>query len=264
MDMAIGHMLPAAVALFTAFSTGCAASIPSGWAGVLVTSRGVQPGVLGEGIDGIGVLSHVDAFNLQNQQETEDLAAIAADGAPLAVRASTIGYHLARGELPALDREVGPDYYVKVLDPIVRSTVRRVLAQYASFEIDSDVIKRAQDEITAIAARRARPFHILVDMVDIRSLAVVLSRKSYAVVVDASVIQQEVETEPQKMAIERQRADQRRIEARGIAAANGEVADTLTPEVLADRAVRAWGALLAASRVVIVPDSSSPIVEEAP
>jgi regulator of protease activity HflC (stomatin/prohibitin superfamily) len=210
------------------------------------------------------VLSSVDAFNLRNQQKTEDLAAIAADGAPLAVRASTIGYHLAREELSALDREVGPDYYAQVLDPIVRSTVRRVLAQYSSFEIGSDVIKHAQNEITAIAARRARPFHIIVDMVDLRSLAVVLSRKSYTVVVDTSVIQQEVDAEPDRTAIARQRASQRRIEARGIAAANEAVIGTLTPEVLADRSVRAWGALLDTSSVVIVPDNSSTVVEEAP
>jgi regulator of protease activity HflC (stomatin/prohibitin superfamily) len=232
---------------------GCAV-VPPGYAGVLLpASGGVQPQPLAEGDHLISPLSRVDLFDLRGQERTEDLIALTADGAPAEARASLVTYHLVKEELAAVDREGGPDYYRTIVQPIIRSTVRRVLAAYRADELSSASIVAAQQEITRIAAERLRPFHILLDALDLKTLAVIVSRHSYAQVLARGVLEQEVLAIPQKLEVARQKAAALKEAAGAVAAAHSLVAPTLTPEVLGDTARRAELQLLTspASEVLV-------------
>ncbi len=238
---------------------GCAV-VPPGYAGVLLhPSGGVQLQPLEEGIHAIAPLSRVDLFDLRGQEKNEDLLALSADGAPVEARASLVTYHLVKQELAAVDREVGPDYYPVIVQPIIRSTVRLVLAAYPADQIYSSSIVAAQQEITRIAAERLRPFHIILDALDLKTLAVVVSPKAYAQVLDRGILEQQVLAVPQKLEVARQQVAALKESARAVAAAHALYGPTLRPDVLYDSARRAESRLLTSpSTKVVIADPGQP------
>ena len=136
---------------------------------------------------------------------------------------------------------------------------------YRADQLDTATLVDAQRQITELAAARLRPFHIVLDAIDLRTLAVVMSAQSYRTVLDVGVLEQKLLAQPQRLEVTRQRGDARRERARSIAAANGHLAPTLTPQVLADDAIRASAALMAApSTRVLVEDGTHPMTLEVP
>lgn len=246
-----------------AAASGCA-TIPSGSAAVIMGAGG-HVDVLGEGAHVISPLSRVDLYDLRAQERDEDLVGITSDGVPLQARTSLVTYSIVPNELIALDREVGRGYYDVVIKPLVRSTVRRVLSGYRADQLDTATIVEAQRQITDLAATRLRPFHIVLDSIDLRTLAVLMSAESYRSVLDVGILEQKLLAQPQRLEIARQRGDARRERARAIAAANAHLTPTLTPQVLADDAIRAGVALMSSpSTRVIVEDGAHPMILEVP
>ena len=240
---------------------GCA-TIPSGSAAVMMTASG-HVEVLGEGAYVVSPLSKLELYDMRAQERDEDLVGITSDGVPVAARASLVTYSIAPRELAALDREVGPGYYDVVVRPIVRASVRRVLSGYRADELDTASIVEAQRLIAAVAAERLRPFHIVLDSVDLRTLAVLMSEKSYRTVLDVGVLEQKLLAQPQRLEVARRRGDERRERARSIAAANARLTPTLTPQVLADESIRASAALVTSpsTRVMVGDGAHSTILE---
>ena len=221
--------------------------------------------VLGEGVHAVLPLSRVELYDLRAQERDEDLVGLTSDGVPVQARTSLVTYSIAPGELVALERELGRSYYDVAIRPLVRSTVRRVLAGYRADQLDAATIVEAQGKITQLAAARLRPFHILLDSIDLRTLAVLMSAASYRTVLDVGVLEQELLARPQRVEIERQRGDERRERARSLAAAHDRVAPTLTASVLADDAMRASAALMSSPTTrVIVDDGTHPVAAEVP
>ncbi len=250
--------------LCTVAAVGGCATIPSGSAAVVMNSDG-RLGVLGEGEHTLSPLAQLDVYDLRAQEHDEDLVGITSDGVPVEARTSLVTFAVAPDELVALEQEVGPGYYDVVIKPIVRASVRRVIAGYRADELDTPSIVEAQRRITELAAARMRPYHIVLDSIDLRTLSIVMSQKSYRAVVDVGVLEQELQAEPQRLEVARQRGEERRERARAIAAAHARIAPTLTPQVLADDAIRAGAALMAApSTRVVVEDSAHPTMLEVP
>jgi len=241
-------------------------TVPSGHLGVLLRQGGVAREPIGEGVHVIGPLAHADIYDLRGQEHHEYLAALSADGATLEARASVLTFRPEAGELVALAREIGPTYYQVIVQPIVRSTVRRVLASRRLDELDTAGILSAQATITKIAAERARPYHIIIEGVDLRTLAVLPSSPAYRVVVETSVTEQAVLAARKRVELIRHWADARREAARGVAESHAVLAPTLTPETLTESANRAWTNLVTApSSYVEVRASRTPyLVEVAP
>jgi regulator of protease activity HflC (stomatin/prohibitin superfamily) len=227
------------------------ATVPQGRVGVLLTPTGVAATPLGEGVHVVNPLSRVELYDLRVDEHNEDLVAVSADGATLEARASVLTFHAAPGEVVALAREVGPDYYAIVVLPIVSSTVRTVLAGLPADRLDTPGIIRAQAEVTRLAAQRLRRFHIVVDSVNLRTLGLLFTSAAYAAVVDTGVEEQHVLLERQRIMLARQRADNRREEARGITGAHAVVAPGLTPAILEDGVTRAWATLLASPSTAV-------------
>ena len=259
-----GDVRPSLLATGLVIAVGGCATIPSGSAAVVLAPNG-RTEVFGEGEHDVSPLARIQIYDLRAQEHDEDLVGTTSDGAPLEARASLVTYTIAPDELVALDQEVGPRYYDVIIKPIVRSTVRRVLARYRADELDTPTILAAQQEITALAAARLRPHHIVVDAIDLRTLAIVMSESSYRPILETGMLEQELLAQPQRLEVARQRGAERREQARAIAGANDRVAPTLTPQVLADDALRASAALMAAPRThVIVNDANQAVTVEVP
>jgi regulator of protease activity HflC (stomatin/prohibitin superfamily) len=227
-------------------SLAACATIPSGHTGVLVRPGGVAAAALEEGAHVIGPFASVEIYDLRAQERTEDLTALSADGSTLEARASLLTFHPLPAELVALAREVGPDYYEALVRPVVRSTVRRVLAGLRADRLDTPTIIGAEREITRLVTERLAGRHVALDAISLRTLGVQASSATYRSVLDTGVAEQQALVERQREQLARRRADERREAARGVAAAHALLAPTLTPEVLADAANRAWAQLLAA------------------
>jgi len=242
------------------------AAVPPGHAAVVVGPAGVADAALAEGLHLVGPRASAEDYDLRAQETNEDLQAISLDGAPLEARASVLTFRPAPGELVALSREVGPDYYRTLVRPVVRSVLRRVLAGIRARELSTSRIIRAEEDVTDIAAQLLRPRHVLFDAISLRTLSLSLSSAAYQAVIDTGVEEQRALAARQLPELARRHADQRRAEAAGIARSNGLIAPTLTPEVLADAANRAWAALLAApgARVEVQVSTSQPLLEVEP
>lgn len=254
-----GGVGPRSIVRALAAVAGCAvvagcATIPSGSAAVVTNTNGRMEAI-GEGEYAVSPLAHVDVYDMRAQERDEDLVAITADGVPVEARTSVVTYQVAPDELVALERDTGPAYYEVAVKPIVRASVRRVIAAYRADQLDAEAIADAGRRITELAATRLRPFHIILDAIDLRTLALVMSEKSYRTVLDVGVLEQQLQAEPQRLEVARQRAEALRQRARAIAAAHAHVAPTLTPAVLADDAIRARAALLAAPRTRVIVDN---------
>ncbi|MCA1664479.1 MAG: hypothetical protein LC659_09455 [Myxococcales bacterium] len=258
-DVKPSHCIPFALTVLG----GCA-TIPSGSAAVVMGASG-RVEVLGEGAHVVSPLARVELYDLRAQERDEDLVGITSDGVPVAARTSLVTYSIAPDELAALDRAVGSGYYDVVVRPIVRASVRRVLSAYRADDLDAATIIDAQRRITELAATRLRPFHIVLDSVDLRTLAVLMSEKSYRMVLDIGVLEQRLLAQRQRLEVERQRGEALRQRARSIAGAHARVAPTLTPAVLADDALRASAALMSSPTThVLVGDGRQPIALEVP
>jgi len=239
------------------------ATVPSGEAGVVLRMNGVDRKVLPEGLQWVGPLDQVETYDLRAQEHSEDLDALSLDGAPLDARASIVTFHPAPGEIVDLARETGPDYYHVLVEPIVRSSLRKVLAGLRADQLDTPGIGRAEQKVTLDAARRLRPYHIVLDSITLRTLRIAPETDAYRAVVETGVEEQEALAARELPALARAHAEQQRAEARGIATFHGLIAPTLSPRVLADAAQRAWSKLLtAATAHVEVRPSGQPFVLE--
>jgi regulator of protease activity HflC (stomatin/prohibitin superfamily) len=184
-----------------AFSGVACATVPPGYAGVVFTPSGVRPHPLGEGVSAVPPLSRVELYDLRVQTRPENLRALAADGAPLVARASVVAFHVVPEDLVALHREVGPDYYDRVVRPVVRSEVRRVLGGLRSDQITAAAIPRIQALIQAGVAARLPRFHVVADTIDLRNLVVDYSPVTYGVILQTGVLEQRTLATPQLLAV---------------------------------------------------------------
>jgi regulator of protease activity HflC (stomatin/prohibitin superfamily) len=244
-----------------ALSGVACATVPPGYAGVVLTPSGVRPRPLGEGVSAVPPLSQVALYDLRVQTRAENLRALAADGAPLIARASVVAFHVVPAQLVALHREVGPEYYDRVVRPVVRSEVRRVLGGLCSDQITAAAIPRIQARIQAGVAARLPRFHVVADTIDLRNLVVDYSPMAYGVILQTGVLEQRALATPQLLAIERHRAEVRREEARGVSAQFRLVAPGLTPQVLADSATHTVGDLLAAPTTSVLLGTGATFME---
>lgn len=234
------------LAVIAGGSLSACATVPAGHLGVVLQSDGVAPEPLAEGAHVVSPWSTVMLYDMRVDEHTENLGAVSADGAALEARASVLTFHAAPGEVVALAREVGPHFYANLVRPIVSSVVRRVLAGLRADQLDTPGIRRAQAAVTRAAAEELRPFHIIVDSIDLRTLNLVTTSAAYAAVIQTGVEEQKVFLARKQIELAQKDDEALRESARGIEAAHAIVAPTLTPDVLGDAARRAWGRLLTA------------------
>jgi prohibitin 1 len=252
--------------VFICLSLIACATVPSGQAGVVLRMGSVDNKVLTEGVHVLSPLDEVETYDLRAQEHSEDLAALSADGAPLEAHSSIITFHPAREEVVALARETGPNYYQILVKPLLRSSLRKVLAGFRADQLDTPGIDRAEKQVTADIAERLRPHHVIFDSITLRTLRIDPQSKAYHEVLETSVQEQEAIAARELPVLARQHAEERRAEARGVAASQALIVPSLSPQVLADAAQRAWTQLLTAptAHVLVRPPEQPIVLEVAP
>src|SRR5579863_7395216 len=119
-----GLVLFVSVALL--FTAGCV-TVGPGRVGVLWRANGgTQPEIYGEGYHSVAAWNQMSVYDLRTMNHDELLTVIAANGLAIKLDAS-VRYHLEAKEVVQLQEETGPDYYAKILEPVIRSEARRVI-----------------------------------------------------------------------------------------------------------------------------------------
>ncbi|MGO9831085.1 MAG: SPFH domain-containing protein [Myxococcaceae bacterium] len=248
--------------LFLALAGVACTTVPPGRAAVVLAPSGVRPEPLGEGVSAIPWFGQVSLYDLREQELTVQFNAITQDGSPAMTSASVVTFRIIPEELVALAREVGPDYASVMVQPEVEAAVRLVVGGLRADELDTEHILAAQAKVTDRAAARLRPYHILLESVDMRTLQIV-SPLALAQVGATLVLEQRLLAEPRELEIVRKQADARREEAVGLAERHETLQGSLSPQTLEDFRRRAWDKLLRApSATIHVEAAGSPAIVE--
>ena len=222
---------------------GCA-SIGPGQVGVLwKASGGTRQTLFGEGLHAVATWNEMYIYDLRSMSRDEVLSVIAVNGLTIRLDAS-VRYHLLREEIVPLHEEVGPKYYEKILEPVLRSEARRVFGQYTPEEIYStkrDVVER---EIRRGVTAKIEGRHIALEAILIRDVQL---PEAIRVAIDKKLAaEQEVLKMRYVIAVAKATAEQKQIEAQAIADYNRIVAASLSPPILEFERIQQLG-LLAAS-----------------
>ncbi len=219
---------------------GCA-TIGPGKVGVLwKASGGTQDHVYGAGQEGVWFANSMYVYDTRVMSHDEVLTVIAVNGLTLKLDAS-VRYRLIPAEVVALHKEIGPDYYQKIIEPVLRSEARRVIGQYTPEEIYSskrDVIERQIREGTR---SKIDGHHLALEAVLIRNVE--LPDAIRAAIDQKLAAEQEVLKMRYVLEVSKARADQQRIEAQGIADYNRIVTASLSQQVLEFEQIQQLGRL---------------------
>lgn len=258
-------LLSVAIVVIAGSSGGCA-TVGPGQVGVLWTaSGGTESQLYGEGVHAVAPWNDLSVYDLRSMSHDEALDVIAVNGLGLRLDAS-VRYHLNPNEVVALQKEIGPDYYTKIVEPVLRSEARRVFGRYTPEEIYSTKREIVEREIREGLLSKMQGKHIVLEAILIRD--VVLPEAIQRAIDQKLAAEQEVLKMKYVVEVTRAVADQKRIEAQGISDYNHIVSASLTPPVLEFERIEQLNKLAASpnAKTVVIGDghSGSPVLLSTP
>jgi regulator of protease activity HflC (stomatin/prohibitin superfamily) len=252
--------------LVTLLSSGCATTVGPGRVAVLWrASNGTQTPAYGEGLYYVAPWNDFYVYDLRSQSHDELLDVIAVNGLAIKLDAS-VRYHLNPKEIVELQREIGPDYYRTILEPVLRSEARRVFGRYTPEEIYSTKRDLIEREIRQGLRSKIEGKHIDLEAVLIRNVE--LPDAIRHAIDQKLAAEQEVLKMKYVLDVAKATAEQRRIEAQGIADYNQLISTSLTPPMLEFDRIQELNRLAAsnnAKTVVIGPGAGgTPVLLSTP
>jgi regulator of protease activity HflC (stomatin/prohibitin superfamily) len=268
--------LASSVLLVVALLAVIAASvviIPAGHVGVQVLFGRVQPTALTEGIQLVNPL--VDVVKMSVRTETYTMSATSSDGAvqgddsiqalssdgllmPLDI---TIAYRLVGGDAPLVYRNIGADYVDKIIRPASRTAVREAIAGFTAQEAYSTkreaLPQKMHDLLTnrmGALLRQREDFKgatgFIVDQVMLRKIQLPDKVK------DAIEAKLEAAQQSEQMQFvlekERQEAERKRIEAKGVSDFQTIVSQSINANLLQWKGIEATETLAKSQNAKVV------------
>lgn len=212
-----------------ALSTGCV-TIGPGKVGVLWNIHsGTQPELYHEGLERVAAWNDMYVYDLRVMSRDELLTIIASNG--LMIRLDTsVRFRIAPDEVVALHQQIGPDYYKRVLEPVLRSESRHILARYTPEEIYATRRDALEHEICEGVRGKIDGKHIVLEAVLIRD--VTLPVPIQQAIDEKLAAEQQVLKMKYVLDVTRANAEQKRIQGQAIADYNKFVSSTLSPSII--------------------------------
>ena len=248
-------MFVCVVTTLVASTVGCA-TVGPGQVGVLWrASGGTQADLYGEGVHTIAPWNDLSVYDLRSMSHDEVLDVIAVNGLGMKLDAS-VRYHLNPKEVVALQREIGPEYYTKILEPVLRSEARRVFGRYTPEEIYSSKREIVEREIREGLAAKIEGKHIVLEAILIRDVQ--LPDAIRRAIDQKLAAEQEVLKMKYVLEVSKAAADERRIDAQGIADYNHTIAASLTAPILEFERIQQLSKLAASAnaKTVVIGEKS--------
>ncbi|MDO9391616.1 MAG: prohibitin family protein [bacterium] len=232
---------------FTRFLT----VIPAGNVGVVDFFGSVSDKTLRSGINFRNPFARITKMSIKTQQAYEDMEVPSKEGLTIKISISAL-YHLDPEKAAEVYKTVGPNYEEVILRPQFRSVCRGVTAGYeakALYTSQREVLAKTiyEDLVKLVAARG-----VIVESTPLRNID--LPRK----VTDAIEDKLKAEQESQRMEFiltkEKQEAERKRIEARGISDFQNIVAQGISEPLLRWKGIEATEKLASSpnAKVVII------------
>jgi len=218
-----------ALAWMTAEAGGCATVGPGRVAVLWRATNGTQSKTYGEGLYAIAPWNDLYVYDLRSMSRDEVLDVIAVNGLGIKLDAS-VRYHVNPEEVVALQREIGPDYYQTIVEPVLRSEARRVFGRYTPEEIYSTKRDTIEREIREGLRLKIEGKHIALEAVLIRNVE--LPDAIRRAIDQKLTAEQDVLKMKYVIEVAQAAAQQRRIEAQGISDYNRIITGSLTSPML--------------------------------
>jgi len=230
----------------------CFTQVRAGHVGVVDFFGIVSERALPAGINFVNPLAKVKKFPVQTQEEKETMQVLSREGLTIGLEISVL-YRLNPDSATTVYRTIlNGDYENIVLIPQFRSISRAVTASFQASALYSSERERLGIAIQEELARAVTPRGVLVESVPLRNVALPPQ------LVDAIEQKQRAEQESQRMefvlAKERQEAERKRIEAKGIADFQ-----TIVTQGISDQLLR-WKGVEATEKLAQSPNTKVIIV----
>jgi prohibitin 1 len=238
-------------------------SIPTGHVGVLTLFGKVTGDVLTEGIHLINPLKSVTKMSVQTQSRKESANVPSKEGLILSLDTSLL-FKLDKDKAAQVLQGIGEDYAEKVVEPELRSAIRGVTADHSSNDLYTNGRELIQEQIKKDLSAKLAPQGVIVADVLLRDVQLPALLK-------ASIeAKQQAEQEALRMSFilqkEKQEAERKSIEAKGIADFQKIVAQGISPQLLEWKGIEATEKLASSSntKVVVIGNSKNglPLVLE--
>ncbi|MBI4727717.1 prohibitin family protein [candidate division TA06 bacterium] len=223
--------------------------IPAGHVGVVDFFGSVSAKTLKSGINFRNPFARVIKFSIKTQQVFEVMAVPSKEGLTVNLDASVL-YHLDPEKAAEVYKTVGVNYVEVILEPQFRSVCRGVTAGFEAKALYTSQRETLAQMISEDLKEMVSPRGIIVESTPLRKIE--LPRK----VTDAIEDKLKAEQESQRMEFiltkEKQEAERKRIEARGISDFQNIVAQGISEPLLRWKGIEATEKLASSSNSKIV------------
>ncbi|MFA8344155.1 MAG: prohibitin family protein [Rhodothermaceae bacterium] len=225
--------------------------IPAGTVGVVDFFGNVSDNTLAPGVNVVNPLASIHKFDQKTQTITTQMGVPSKEGLNVQLDISLL-FRIDEGKANMIYKTVGPNYIDKIIIPKFRSIVRDVTAKYEAKalytssrdELSNSIMKGLDKEISARG--------IIIESAELRSIQLPPRLK------ESIEEKLKAEQESQKMAFvlqkEKQEAERKKIEARGIADFQKIVAQGISNQYLKWKGIEATEKLASSpnSKVIVI------------
>jgi len=230
----------------------CFTQIPAGHVGVVDFFGVVSDQTLRAGINPVNPLATVIKYSIQTQEHKETMQVLSREGLTIGLEVSAL-YRLNPDSAARVYKTVaGGDYETIILIPQFRSICRAVTASFQASALYSTERERLGASIQEELAKTVAPRGVTIENTPIRNVALPTQ------LTEAIEQKQRADQESQRMEFiltkEKQEADRKRIEAKGIADFQTIVAAGISDQLLRWKGIEATEKLASSqnTKVIIV------------
>ncbi len=228
----------------------CFTQIPAGHAGVVDFFGIVSEKALPAGINFVNPLARVIKFSIQTKEHKETMQVLSSEGLTIGLEISAL-YRLNPDSAARVYKTVtGGDYETIILIPQFRSISRAVAASFQASALYSTERERLGVAIQEELARTIAPRGVVIETTPLRNVALPIQ------LTEAIEQKQKADQESQRMEFiltkEKQEADRKRIEAKGIADFQAIVAAGISEQLLRWKGIEATEKLANSSNTKVI------------
>lgn len=228
----------------------CFTQVPAGHVGVVDFFGIVSGRALPAGINFVNPLARVIKFSIQTKEHKETMQVLSREGLTIGLEISAL-YRLNPDSAARVYRTVaGGDYETIILIPQFRSISRAVAASFQASALYSTERERLGVAIQEELAKTIGPRGVTIETTPLRNVALPVQ------LTEAIEQKQKADQESQRMEFvltkEKQEADRKRIEAKGIADFQTIVAAGISEQLLRWKGIEATEKLASSSNTKVI------------
>lgn len=236
--------------------------IGPGQVGVTILFGSVQDNTLKSGLNIINPLVDVEKMDIKTQAYTmsgvkdegqikgdDAISTLSSDGLTIKLDV-TVWFRLSENEVPNLLRTLGTDYIEKIVRPASRTALRDVSVKYTATDIYSS---KRDDFVNDIAKNLEKSFEgrgIILEKVLMRNIE--LPERVREAIDEKIAAEQRAQQMVYVLQKEKQEAERKQVEAKGIAEAQKIISNTINPQYLQWKYIEALKDLMNSKNNTIV------------